>query len=319
MKKATKILILLIATFLVMQMFRPKYPDSTPAKNLRGVQNEVNTILEKACFDCHSSNVNLLWYDKITPFNFMVASDVEKGRKALNFSKWDSLTTPQQNAQLYYALNKVLAGEMPLPAYTAVHPSAKLKESEILVLKQYLLSRTPRKVSDSAEISTKQKQYTRWLKENNTIVAKKVAPSPNGIEYIPDYRSWKAISTTDRFDNGTMRIIFGNEIAVNAIMKHKTNPWPDGAILAKTAWKQQVGEDGNITTGNFIQVEFMIKDAKKYKKTEGWGWARWKGEELKPYGKTGVERECISCHKPVKNNDNVFTVPLNLGSTSILK
>ncbi len=143
-----------------------------------------------------------------------------------------------------------------------------------------------------------------------------VKASPNGIEYINDYRNWKAISTTDRFDNGTMRVIFANDIAADAIKNKQTNPWPDGSIFAKTAWKKKTDTEGNTTTGKFVQVEFMIKDAQKYKATKGWGWARWKGNNLKPYGNDAhFDNECISCHKPVKDNDYVFTAPLNISIT----
>lgn len=314
MKKITKIIFLVVGVILVMQLFRPEEPEQARSPTtLRNVPAEVNSILENACFDCHSSSANIRWYDRITPVNFIVAADIKNGRIALNFSKWDSLATPQQNAILYYGLNKALSGEMPLPAYTAVHPGAKLNSQEINLLKEYLLSRTPRKMTDSVQAGLVDNQYAQWIKNNKMASERKIAASPNGIEYIPDYRDWKAISTTDRFDNGSMRIIFANAIAVEAIKNHQINPWPDGAILAKTAWKQQVGKNGIITTGEFIQVEFMIKDAKKYKSTEGWGWARWRGKDLKPYGKIGLEQECISCHQPVKDNDNVFTNPLSLG------
>lgn len=314
MKKTTKILLLLLAVFLLIQLYRPNITgQNLYAKDLEKVPPDVNEILRNSCFDCHSSATNLRWYDKITPVNFIVAADIEKGRSALNFSHWDSLPTPQQNAKLYYAINKILSGEMPLPAYTTIHPAVKPGGKEIAILKNYLVSRTPRTYTDSTQISLANEQYENWVAANNKAVShKKVAASPNGIEYIPDYRNWKAISTTDRFDNGTMRIIFGNDIAVEAIKNHRVNLWPDGAIIAKTAWKQQLGKDGVVSTGQFLQVEFMIKDAEKYKATGGWGWARWKGDELKPYGQIGLEQECISCHLPVKKNDLVFTTPLNL-------
>ncbi|WP_449399490.1 cytochrome P460 family protein [Chryseobacterium wanjuense] len=110
-----------------------------------------------------------------------------------------------------------------------------------------------------------------------------------------------------------MRIIFGNDIAIEAIRNKKTNPWPDGTVFAKTAWKQLIKPDGSIATGEFLQVEFMVKDAEKYKKTKGWGWGRWKGNNLKPYGETyAFDSECIECHKPMANRDYVFTSPLYL-------
>jgi hypothetical protein len=62
-----------------------------------------------------------------------------------------------------------------------------------------------------------------------------VSPSPNGIAFSTGYKNWKAISTTDRFDNQSLRVIFGNDTTIKAIADHHINPWPDGATLAKVA------------------------------------------------------------------------------------
>jgi len=287
----------------LMQLVRPTIPN-TKANDLARVPKEVNELLRRSCYDCHSSEANLRWYDKITPANFLVASHIKAGRAAFSFTHFDSLPTAKQNATLYYALNKVLSNEMPLPSYAMAHPDSKLKPEEIEIVKAYLISRTPRKVNDSTTATAV------------VMAGKKAAgPSPNGVTYNPDWRTWTAISTSDRFDNGSMRIIYGNDIAVNAIKNKQINPFPDGAILVKAAWQEQAGKDGIAHTGPFIQVEFMIKDAKKYAATDGWGWARWKGNDLKPYGNdASFTTECTNCHQPAENNDHVFTAPLDLYS-----
>ncbi|WP_343694299.1 cytochrome P460 family protein [Flavobacterium sp.] len=314
MRKGLKIIAILLLAFIALQFWKPeeiKY--TTPTKNLTNVPADVNTILRNSCFDCHSNTANLAWFDKITPANFLVASHIKDGRKALNFSNWDSLEKPKQNALLFYAFNKILSGEMPLKSYTALHPSAKLNDNAIAVLKNYITTRAVRKPNQNISFTPISQTDGKKLPNKKLTDYTKVKPTLNNISYIPDFRNWKAVSTSDRFDNGSMRIIYGNKIAVKAIAEHQTNPWPDGAIFAKTAWKQKTEADGTISAGEFIQVEFMIKDAEKYKSTKGWGWARWKGNDLKPYGdNASFDQECISCHNPVKNNDYVFTTPLHL-------
>jgi len=312
MKNKNKLILVLLVGFVGLQLFRPEKIDhGTKTQDLTNVPKEVNTILRNSCFDCHSSETNLQWYNKITPANFLVNSHIKEGREALDFSKWNSLPKPQQNSTIYYALNKVLSGEMPIPSYAMVHSSAKLSDEQIQILKKYALSIAPRKISEDSQIQSAQKQYNSWI--NRELKKSHVKASPNGLQYIPDYRNWKAISTTDRFDNGTMRIIFGNDIAVKAIEEHNINPWPNGSVLAKTAWKQNIQKDGSVSTGEFIQVELMVKDSEKYAKTKGWGWGRWKGNDLKPYGETpDFDKECIECHKPTVNQDYVFTSPLYL-------
>ena len=314
MKKGLKIFAISLLGFIALQFWKPQEIQySTPTENLTNVPAEVNTILRNSCFDCHSNTVNLAWFDKITPANFIVASHIADGRKALNFSNWDKLEKPKQSATLFYAFNKILAGEMPLKSYAALHPSAQLDGRSIEVLKNYLTTIAARKTNPEILPVAAPKDTEKILPNKKTTNYTKVKPTLNKISYIPDFRKWKAVSTSDRFDNGSMRIIYANQIAVKAIAEHHTNPWPDGAIFAKTAWKQKTEADGTISAGAFIQVEFMIKDSKKYKAAKGWGWARWKGNDLKPYGNNAnFDQECISCHSPVKNNDYVFTTPLHL-------
>jgi hypothetical protein len=139
-----------------------------------------------------------------------------------------------------------------------------------------------------------------------------VKPEFNGVTFHPEYKTWKAISSTDRFDNGTMREILGNDVAIKAIAENRINPWPDGTAFAKVAWKQlQPDVQGVMKAGAFVQVELMVKDAKKYATTEGWGFGRWRGVDLKPYGKDAAfQNECTSCHAPMRKNDFVYTMPI---------
>lgn len=141
------------------------------------------------------------------------------------------------------------------------------------------------------------------------VPAAGVPIAPNGIAIYPDYLSWKVIAPSYREDKGHIRIITGNEIAVIALRADK-KPLPDGSVLAKVAWKAAKHPSFPVATepGAFVQVEFMVKDAKKYKDTGGWGFARFVGNELKPYGKdAGFVSECFGCHMPVAANDYLFT------------
>lgn len=313
MKKVLFVLIPLATSIALLQFIKPKKPIYVPIKDLDGVSDEVNSILRISCFDCHSTETDLAWYDNLTPANFLVYDHIRKGRQAIDFSKWDSLTPAKQNATLYYSINKILEGEMPLPSYTAIHTNAKLSDKDIEVFKCFLKTKSTRESPNSIQTNVFSEQSSDFHFSQFSDSAKQVTPNANGIQYIPDYRNWTVISITDRFDNQTIRLIYGNDIAVKAIRERTINPWPNGSILAKAAWRQMSNDDGNISTGEFVQVEFMIKDEKKYTETAGWGWARWLGKELKPYGgKAILTSECISCHKPLKNNDFVFTKPFNL-------
>lgn len=142
-----------------------------------------------------------------------------------------------------------------------------------------------------------------------TITAGETPVSPNGIALFREYRSWQLIAPSYREDKKHIRVILGNPIAVKA-MQAKTRPLPDGAVLAKVAWNIQKHPKFPVATepDTFAQVEFMVKDSVKYKSTGGWGYARFVGNDYKPYGKdANFVQECVGCHTPVKDNDYLFT------------
>ncbi|NJC87468.1 MAG: cytochrome P460 [Desulfuromonas sp.] len=142
-----------------------------------------------------------------------------------------------------------------------------------------------------------------------TLFAAELPTAPNGITLYPEYMDWKVIAPSYREDKGHIRIITGNAAAVTA-MRAGIKPLPDGSVLAKAAWKAEKNPSFPVATepGQFVQVEFMVKDAKKYKNTGGWGFARFLGNDLQPYGKDeSFVLECFGCHTPVANNDYLFT------------
>lgn len=141
------------------------------------------------------------------------------------------------------------------------------------------------------------------------VVSAGLPVAPNGITLYPDYMSWKVVAPSYREDKGHIRIITGNETAVAALKAGK-KPLPDGSVLAKVAWKAEKHPAFPVATepGSFVQVEFMVKDSAKYRETGGWGFARFVGKDLKPYGKDpGFVAECFGCHTPVAGNDYLFT------------
>jgi len=143
----------------------------------------------------------------------------------------------------------------------------------------------------------------------------KAVPAPNGITLPADFADWRLIAPSYRTDKHHVRAILGNDLAIKAAREGRTTPWPDGAMLAKLAWKEQANErfPTALEPAAFVQVEVMLKDSKRYKDTAGWGYARWLGKDLKPYGQdAGFVQECHGCHTPVADRDFVFTSPVRL-------
>ena len=297
----------LFICFVLIQFIRPSISHPSGTGEIQAPV-QVKAILQRACYDCHSNQTDLRWFDQIQPVYWQVAAHVKAGRKGMNFSDWKSMAKPDQQAKLWEAVNQIAEGAMPIKSYAMVHPSTKVSDADLQVLKSYLLTMVNNKPADTSKTNALEKQYRQQKKPHP---ATPLPTALNGITYIPDYKNWQPISTTDRFDNGSMRVIFGNPVAVQAIKDGHINPWPNGTIFAKVAWDKLTDKDGNTKTGAFKQVEYMIKDDQKYASTKGWGFARFKTPKMVPYGKTVMfATECVNCHRPMKDNDFVFTEPV---------
>lgn len=141
------------------------------------------------------------------------------------------------------------------------------------------------------------------------------APAPNGITMPENYRDWRVIGVSERTDNNTLRVILGNDIAIDAARAGNINPWPDGAILGKVVLTQRADENWPtaIVPDALRHAEFMIKDTTAYADTGGWGYARWLGAEQTPFGDNAdFDQACFACHQPVAGRDYVFTTPIVL-------
>jgi hypothetical protein len=139
---------------------------------------------------------------------------------------------------------------------------------------------------------------------------------------IPDgYRDWRLVSVNHLAGAGgklkQVRAQLGNDIAIKAFREGKL-PFPDGTVIAALHWNEASSEENNKVLdigfpGAGLQssvaqsaenVQFMVKDSKKYAETGGWGFADFKNG--KP-GNEDLHKTCFPCHQPAKDRDYVFT------------
>lgn len=304
-KKLT-VITLFIIVFIAIQFFGQDIKNPPVTGEIKAPK-EVKQILERSCYSCHSNETQLQWFDKIAPGSWLVQSHVKNARMGMNFSEWDKMTEIEKKGKLWELFNFVADGDMPKKSYVALHPNAKVEKKDIDILRNYVLSLTSSKINDTAKINSFNRQYSELIKQNKS---KAIPTAPNGIPFIEDYKNWQIISTSERFDSGTMRIIYGNPTAIKAVHDNKTNPWPDGAVLAKVVWTQLKNEYGEIKPGEYKYIQYMIKDNRKYAKTKGWGFARFDNLDNKPFGKENFEYSCINCHRVTSDQDYVFTRPI---------
>jgi len=304
MKMIGKLVIAGVVAVALLQLVHPLIPAQPTTAEVQAPP-EVRHILEKDCYSCHSGQRRLAWFDQIEPGYWLVRRDVLTAREHLNFSTLGSKPAAAQKAALYEAVNMVQLGAMPLPRFLALHPEAKVTPQELATLKAYL---GPWTFASNPPGNGTAKPGSAAAPVNLA----QVQPELNGFPFDPTSENWTPISTTDRGDNNTFRFILANDVALKAAQSGNITPWPDGSRFAKIAWQQTPGPDGLRDPGNFVQVELMVKDAQRYKATDGWGWGRWRGLDLQPYGKDArFVDECTTCHLPVRGNDHVYTMPVS--------
>jgi hypothetical protein len=299
MKTLAKLIGAAILVVALFQFVRPNIP-SGPEGTEAPAPPEVKQVLEKSCYACHSNRARLAWFDQVVPAYWLVRHDVLEARAHLNFSTLGAKPAPAQRATLFEAVNMIQLGAMPLPAFRKLHPEAVVRPRDVAVLKSYL--RPWGEVSNAPAPAPEERP-------RQSLAS--VPAELNSFPFDPNFKNWQLLSTTDRGDNNTLRFILGNSVAFDAANKGQISPWPKGAKFAKIAWEQRTGADGLIHPGRFVQVELMEKDAAAYRDTEGWGWGRWRGLDLKPYGSNAAfVNECTGCHKPMQGDDYVYTLPI---------
>jgi hypothetical protein len=138
-----------------------------------------------------------------------------------------------------------------------------------------------------------------------------------GVKIPRGYRDWKVIAVTQLTagDHSQLRAMLGNDIAMKAYREGRL-PFPDGAIIAALHWNRVSSEENNkvladagtgaqsFVPGSPVNVQFMVKDSKRYAATGGWGFADFK--DGKP-GDEALHKTCFPCHTPARDRDFVYT------------
>jgi hypothetical protein len=142
-----------------------------------------------------------------------------------------------------------------------------------------------------------------------------------GIKMPEGYRDWRLISVKQLTGAGgklkQLRAQLGNDLAIAAFREGKL-PFPDGAIIAALHWNEDSSDSDNQAlasgfpdlglqstfAGSAMNVQFMVKDSKKYAASGGWGYADFANG--KP-GDQALHEKCFPCHLPAKDRDYVFT------------
>jgi Cytochrome P460 len=133
-----------------------------------------------------------------------------------------------------------------------------------------------------------------------------------GVKIPAGFRDWRLISVAHEEGNlHSFAAVLGNDVAIEAYREGKL-PFPDGAIIAALHYGHIPSDENNKVFGreqSFVpgpptNIQFMVKDSKKYAATGGWGFGHFNTD-----GKPGDEsllKTCSPCHAKA-SRDFVFT------------
>ena len=146
---------------------------------------------------------------------------------------------------------------------------------------------------------------------------------PNGLSFseFKGYESWQTISVSHNGDH--LAVILGNPAMIAAYqagIPGNGKPFPDGAKMAKIHWnpkKNDAQPGGPLQPNTQSDVDFMVKDSKRFADSGGWGYAvfdydaptdTFRPGDTSSNPPQGHDAKCgAGCHTIVKDKDYVFS------------
>ncbi len=143
MHRIKKILVALLIIFIVIQFIQPVRNKSgqvlpTDFEKVYAVPGNVQTVLQNACYDCHSNNTTYPWYSNIQPMAWVMARHIKNGKDKLNFSDFGSYSGRRQISKLKGIANQVKDDEMPISSYRMMHTKANLTNDEKALIMDWI-------------------------------------------------------------------------------------------------------------------------------------------------------------------------------------
>ncbi len=118
----------LLALLLVIQLVPYGRDHSNPpVTKAAAFDPGARAIVTETCADCHSNLTRWPWYASVAPASWFTQSDVDGGRKILNFSEWD-----QPQPALGELVDVISSGQMPPLKYRVLpnHAKARMSDAE---------------------------------------------------------------------------------------------------------------------------------------------------------------------------------------------
>jgi hypothetical protein len=138
---------------------------------------------------------------------------------------------------------------------------------------------------------------------------------PNGLAFseFRGFENWSTVAVSQTGDK--IEVILANPVMIKAYragVPGNGKPFPDGSKMAKIHWNAKKSAEAPSPTtvpDTLHDVDFMVRDSKRFPSTGAWGWAEFDydpaSDTFKPLGSGS---SCgYQCHTIVKAKDYVFT------------
>ena len=146
---------------------------------------------------------------------------------------------------------------------------------------------------------------------------------PNGLAFseFKGSESWQTVSVSQN-EKQQIAVILANPVMIKAYQSGipgNGKPFPDGSKMAKIHWNPKKSETFPTATvpASLLDVDFMVKDSKRFADSGGWGWGAFDydaaSDTFRPateasHPPQGNDAKCgLACHTIVRTRDYVFT------------
>ena len=114
--------------------------DNPPVAADTAAPPKIESVLRRACYDCHSNETRWPRYSAVAPFSWLIVHDVTLGRKEINFSEWGSYYPTTRHRKLQWMGRALREERMPPWSYRLMHPDARLTEGDRVALQRWIES-----------------------------------------------------------------------------------------------------------------------------------------------------------------------------------
>jgi mono/diheme cytochrome c family protein len=152
---------------------------------------------------------------------------------------------------------------------------------------------------------------------------------PGGLSFseVKGYEQWQTVGPSLTDAAHVIRVIVANPVMIKAFqdgVPGSGKPFPDGSKIVKLEWKPKTitalpfsVKTPDTVAGDLEEVEFIVKDNKRFSGTHGWGYAMFDYDAasgtfapatLASSTPVGHDAKCgAACHELAASKDYIFT------------